>query len=77
MSWYGNTLIPVVQDCFFDCESFPACPDEVAAAVSKSDPKVGEYIRRTYTKATITNLYELCGLVERREQVERRNTCWK
>lgn len=75
MSWYGNTLIPVVQDTFFDCESFPVDPNEVADQVS--DPQVAAYIRKAYTPETIGQLYETCGLVERREQVERHNICWK
>jgi hypothetical protein len=75
MSWYGNTLIPTVQDTFWDCESYPVEPEEVAAAVA--DVQVADYIRKTYTKDSIGELYDLCGLTERAEQADRWNTNWK
>lgn len=78
MSWFGNTLIPVVQDIYWDAEDYPADPEEVAADLRKGGhTKEADYVAKAFTKATIVDLYETCGLVQRAEEAERHNTCWK
>lgn len=61
MSWYGNTLLVVVQDAFHGEETLPVEPSEVAARVRPLDAQSANYIEGL-SKAGVEDLYEWAGL---------------
>jgi len=63
MSWFGNTLFPVMQDVFADDESLPVKPEEAAEAIGYGSDGVAKYVEKL-TEKGLRKLYEQAGLVE-------------
>lgn len=70
MSWFGNTLLPVVQDVCCDDPSdpesevdAPATVEELAKRCEPFDRQVASYIRARYTDSTLPELLSWAGVV--------------
>ena len=60
MSWFGHTLLVVVQEVGHDR---PGSVAELAARCAAVDPAVGSFVATRYTDETLPELYDTarCG----------------
>ena len=56
MSWYGNTLMPVVQEVA--CDDAPTTVLELVSRCEAVDPQVARFVAAKYTDSTLPELYE-------------------
>jgi len=56
MSWFGNTLLVVVQEVA--CEDTPTTVLELVTRCEAVDPQVARYLAAKYTDDTLPELYE-------------------
>lgn len=64
MSWFGHTLLVIVQDVYLGADVvLPTDPAVAAKACGRIDPTVGRFIASRYTEETLPDLFAAAGVV--------------